>query len=290
MRTEHRKTAAWKLRERPEAFSLTEEKRFAFYEKLYFHELDMREKLHARVSFPLTIVVSMIGAIVYLWQARDFEPASTYAAIFAIALGISFATILWGASYLVRSYWGHTYSLLPTAKEISEYRVQLSQTYEGRDDTAALVDSHFKSFLMDYLIALASLNQCVNQLRAGALHRCHQGLIIGATLLLFASSVFFAGVRDKMPTKVELTSPVVFKSMEKDIHYGAPGIGPATTAATPTTPSTATEGDQGRRQHHPSLSSPATDSSEKMTNKPQPAPPPPPPPPPRETRDKKPRS
>ena len=45
----------------PKKLVFDEEKRFSHYEKLYFHELELREKLHARVGFPLTIVLSRMN-------------------------------------------------------------------------------------------------------------------------------------------------------------------------------------------------------------------------------------
>ena len=46
---------------------------FDLYEKLYFHEIEVREALGGRLQTPMAIIVSLIGVVVYLLQNFDKE-------------------------------------------------------------------------------------------------------------------------------------------------------------------------------------------------------------------------
>ncbi|MFZ3037397.1 MAG: hypothetical protein WA112_09030 [Rugosibacter sp.] len=41
------------------------------YEKLYFHEIEVREKLGGRLQTPMAIIVSLIGVLTFLIQNFD---------------------------------------------------------------------------------------------------------------------------------------------------------------------------------------------------------------------------
>lgn len=45
---------------------MNQEQLFAFYEKLYFQELERREKLSARLNVPLAILVAVIGFLSFM--------------------------------------------------------------------------------------------------------------------------------------------------------------------------------------------------------------------------------
>lgn len=47
-----------------------------FYEKLYFHKIEAREKLNARLQTSLTLIIALIGVLAFLLQNyghRDFS-------------------------------------------------------------------------------------------------------------------------------------------------------------------------------------------------------------------------
>jgi hypothetical protein len=55
---------------------------FDLYEKLYFHEIEVREKLGGRLQTPMAIIVSLIGVLTYLLQNFDSGHSGTATAIF----------------------------------------------------------------------------------------------------------------------------------------------------------------------------------------------------------------
>jgi hypothetical protein len=50
---------------------MNEDQLFQLYEKLYFHELDRREKLSARLNMPLAVLVAITDFLSYMLQNRQ---------------------------------------------------------------------------------------------------------------------------------------------------------------------------------------------------------------------------
>ncbi len=200
-------------------FVLDEEKRFEHYQKLYFHELEFREKLHARVGLPLTITISLLGATGVLWQLIN----STAGDFFVLKLLIAATTcvVLWGAYFLWRSFCGHTYSGMPSAADSEQYRKLLDKTYEPYyDEGKKLSARYFKDYIVDYLIQRSSANASTNELRAFQLHRANHILFCAAALLACIGVIFFMFEPKKpLPSiqiqgSVEIKSPVEIKPMQ----------------------------------------------------------------------------
>lgn len=248
MRIASPKVPAWRILRAEKKFILSdEETRFVFYEKLYFHEMEMREKLHARVGISLTIVISLLGAIAYLWQSQNFDPGSGLEQSFYIAFIGAICLLFTGAVFLVRSFWGHTYSVLPSSREVEDYRNVLVKTYEEFIRAKQLSDFHFKEFVLNYLIDRATQNYSVNHRRTQALHHSNTALIAGAFLVAVTALVFFAGMRPKSPAKVELVSPVTFQTIERGKQNGTANNSKPPASST----ATAASGNKGGRENLP---------------------------------------
>lgn len=200
-------------------FVLDEEKRFEHYQKLYFHEMEFREKLHARVGLPLTITISLLGAIGVLWQLIN----STAGDFFVLKLFIVTTTfgVFLGAYFLWRSFCGHTYSGMPLAADSEKYRKLLDKTYEPYyDEGKKLSAGYFKDYIVEYLIQRSSANATTNECRAFQLHRANHILFCAATSLACIGVIFFI-VEPKKPMpfiqlqeSTEIKSPVEIKPMQ----------------------------------------------------------------------------
>ena len=47
-----------------------------FYEKLYFLEIEARDKVQARLQLSLTLLLAVIGAVVFMFQNFDFKSST----------------------------------------------------------------------------------------------------------------------------------------------------------------------------------------------------------------------
>lgn len=149
--------------------------RDTFYEKLYFHELDTREKLNARLPGLMTFALALVGWAA--WLAPQYvtrqHPSLIGLGAFALA-GVVFAISC-------NSFWiaakEYEYRLLPTIEEIeSEYT-------KGNDPKNS--ERRVTHTIREKMSEAQVRNSGFNSDRTKALGRCIVGL---------ASATLFMGI------------------------------------------------------------------------------------------------
>lgn len=186
----------------------------ALYEKLYFHEVDARDRIHSRLQIPLTLVVAIIGASAFLLQNFDYEmrpwtPARTMFAFFFVASTVSLVTaIVW----FVKALYKNEYYFLPDAARTAGYKLELEKTYQGYEGANALIDTGLQRFVEDAFVQYGSFNTRVNDRRSGFIHLCNGAIIATAILLFVAFLFFYFGGLDRSrvgkPTEITVVKPV----------------------------------------------------------------------------------
>lgn len=185
---------------------------FDLYEKLYFHETEVREKLSSRLQTPMAIIVSLIGVLGFLMQNIDRQQVSS-AAILIVMLIVASAISLLGAIYFfIRSWYGNTYAFLPSAEDTENYRKVLESTYEQYKDGNILAEGYLNDYLCSNYIKCATQNTRCNDLRSLNLHRTNGTLIIATLLVALSFLAFFFGDMDRSkankPNEVIIVKPV----------------------------------------------------------------------------------
>ncbi len=185
---------------------------FNLYEKLYFHEIEVREKLVGRLQTPMAIIVSLIGVLAYLLQNFDRTNTSDAKAAFLFLFAISVLTLFTAIYLFIRSWYGNTYAFLPSATSTETYRQLLEKTYEQYKDGGSLAETHLNDYLCTKYIECSTQNTNCNDVRSVYLHKTN-GSLIGSTVLVAASFlVFFMGDLDRTkagkPTEVVIVKPV----------------------------------------------------------------------------------
>lgn len=137
---------------------MTKNPLFDLYEKLYFHEIEVREKLGGRLQTPMAIIVSLIGVLTYLLQNFDKDHTGTATATFLFLFALSSATFVTAVYFFVRSWYGNTYAFLPSAEATEEYRQLLQKTYEQYKDGDSLAETYLNDYLCTKYIACATQN------------------------------------------------------------------------------------------------------------------------------------
>jgi hypothetical protein len=185
---------------------------FPLYEKLYFHEIEVREKLGGRLQTPLAVIISILGAIVYLVQncERQFASTPSYAFLFLLSGGA--AAILAAVYFFVRSWYGYTYTFLPTPEDSENYRLLLEKTYKEYQEGQSLADRALSDYLCRYYIDCASKNTRCNDQRSLRLHRTNSCIIISATMIASSFLVFtFGKLAQVKPVEVSIIQPLEIK-------------------------------------------------------------------------------
>jgi hypothetical protein len=174
-----------------------------FYEKLYFHEVDAREKIHARLQLPLTLILASIGALAFLLQNFDYEagPWTVARIAFLVLLACASVTLVIAMKHFGWALHNHTYYFLPGSAKTAEYKALLEQTYKEFPESDRLVDEAFEQYLTNSFVQYAAFNTQVNDRRSAFIHLCHGALIISAALFIAAFLTFHFGQLDKSKMK-----------------------------------------------------------------------------------------
>lgn len=200
------------------------QKLFDLHQKMYFHELEAREKITSRLQLPLAILLASLSFFGVVIKGFDIASFANKNYLFLIFLALSFCSIATAAGFFIRALWGHTYEFIPTPNETEEYKKKLISTYEEFDDCDDLVARYLKEYLYDYYADCASQNTHVNDVRSEALHKCNSCLVLAATPLLatyILFNIYNLGEKHQVsPTKIVITQPIDVKLQKTAITEG----------------------------------------------------------------------
>jgi hypothetical protein len=196
---------------------MTKNPLFDLYEKLYFHEIEVREKLGGRLQTPMAIIVSLIGVLMHLLQNFDKDQTDIAAATFLCLFALSIVSLVTAVYFFFRSWYGNTYAFLPSAEATEEYQQLLQKTYEQYMDGDSLAERYLNDYLCTKYIACATQNTQCNDLRSLNLHKTNGTLIVSTVLVAVTFLAFFMGNLNKTktskPAEVVIVKPVEVKGV-----------------------------------------------------------------------------
>ncbi|MCU1775212.1 hypothetical protein [Pseudomonas sp. 13B_3.2_Bac1] len=138
---------------------MDDKERFAFYERVFYQELDRKEKLFARLSMPLAMLVAIVTFLSYMLNKAPTTEGGTASVFFWFFYLSTCVMLLIGALYF-RAAWSLRDSDrgLPTLMELETHRRSFSDDYEKYWDSPEEADAHFKSLVLNYFIEGATVN------------------------------------------------------------------------------------------------------------------------------------
>ena len=228
--------------QKKDACSLEYDELLEFYEKHYFHEVDMREKLLARVQISLAMFVAIGSLLSYmLSNIKTFHLTEWKCIVFTGAVATCAVFLIIAFCFFIKSFFNYTYQFIPTARVTEEYRLKLIETYEPYEDREELVKKYFKQYLFNIYVQCTTLNAENNELRSAHFHNTTKFLVPAFCCALVALMFFYFAKVNKEETKdlkITVTNPIEFKE--------APNVRqqPATKAADK--PATATDTTTGK--------------------------------------------
>lgn len=186
---------------------------------MYFHELEVREKITSRLQLPLAILLAAFSFFGFLINNTELDSPTNGFYIFLVSSSIS-ALLLFIASYhFIRAFWGHSYDFIPTATESENYRNQLIETYKEYDDCEVLVNDYMEEYLYKYYAECSSLNTEVNDRRSETLHWCNTFIVLSVIPILVSYALFNVYNLDKnetlKPKEFKIVTPVDVNIMSK---------------------------------------------------------------------------
>lgn len=185
---------------------------FDLYKKLYFHEIEMREKVNARLPIPLAILVAQVSFLGYMLQNVTTGLSNWIEILFWGLYVISALATASAIFYFIKSWYGYTYSFLPKAQGTEEYYKELQKFYEPYRNSEEFIRKAMNVYLYNCFIECSTGNTQINDKRSSNLHKT-MICIIGAVLFSFFSFLpYHFGEMDKSykasPCEVVITNPV----------------------------------------------------------------------------------
>ncbi|MBK5003502.1 hypothetical protein [Pseudomonas sp. S32] len=138
---------------------MDDKEKFTFYEKVFYQELDRKEKLYARLSMPLAMLVAIVTFLSYMLNKAPTTEGGFASVFFWIFYLSTCLMLLIGALYF-RAAWSLRDSDrgLPTLMDLETHRLSLRSDYEKYWETPEEADAHFKTVLLNYFIEGATVN------------------------------------------------------------------------------------------------------------------------------------
>ncbi|MEO5347699.1 MAG: hypothetical protein H7834_15170 [Magnetococcus sp. YQC-9] len=170
---------------------------FQLYERLYFHEIDVREKLNYRLQLPLALIITLLGVLGSFIQHFHHHQFSYFEIGFWLFFFISTAMLGRAIFFFSKAWINNSYFLLPTSREIDKYRKSFVDLFKDHHQGQVLTRNGFSQYLIHSYIENASINADCNVRRSGYLNRTGMTLIITAILLLITVFFFYFGEINK---------------------------------------------------------------------------------------------
>ncbi len=156
------------------------------YEKLYNQEVDRGEKITARLSMPLTLVVALSGFLSYLFQHA--VSVNIVDVTFWVLWGLSCCALILGLIFFCIVWFGKKNDLMPTAKVIDEhYSKTLKNHYYKYPNSQKNTEAQFNKFVHDSYRDYSTTNANNNDFKS----KCLTGLTIslGISILFMCISL-----------------------------------------------------------------------------------------------------
>lgn len=185
------------------------------YEKLYFHELEAREKLYSRLQVPMAVIISMVGLLGFMLQNLQRGQTGTGAFAFYASFFLSALFIFMSGFHLRNAAWGHEYAFLPTARAWDAYRRDCESTYKEFENADDLIEDALREAIYQEHIKSSSINAGINDRRSYSIYLAIRYLIIAVVFVFGAFVSFYFGGLDKTihakPVEVSIIKPVEMK-------------------------------------------------------------------------------
>ena len=169
---------------------MDDEGRFVLYEKLYFHELDRKDKLLARLNLPLAMIAGLLSFFGYLLNKSPSADDGWHGIFFWILYDYAFIFFL-RALWHFRKAWirGEYDYVLPVLKRLEEHLQNDLKPYFGSDKDG--LNSHFEKVIYDYYVAGSTINATNNDERSRELDQLAKNVALCAVMAILSFIPYF---------------------------------------------------------------------------------------------------
>lgn len=176
------------------------EKLLEFYEKLYFSEIENKDKIHTRAQAEFGLIVITVTILTYLAKNTSYEIYPFLSVIVFLLTASSFFFVLRSSILLKEVIWGNEFKYCPAPlalhnhhqglikyeKEYKQYCTAVGIKY---DDSQNPDDALWK-FIHQEIRECASWNSDTNEQRSGKLYWATKHLVLSWFPLIVAVIIF----------------------------------------------------------------------------------------------------
>lgn len=163
----------------------------SFYKEIYFHELNRKDTINARLNFPVALLTLVVGGDWYL--LNNFVPTSNiyldlpfYGLTF-----LAFICLVRSAVYLVRCIFGYKYSYIADTQKIDNYKSELVKYNEEiASDSKINIQGEVINLLTEQFCRCSSINSKNNFLKSTLFQNTLMWLVIATSLLALSTAPF----------------------------------------------------------------------------------------------------
>ena len=146
------------------------------FKEMYDKELQQGETLRSAVATPIGLLTVFGGLLGVMIQSIWFEN-TLVCYLFLLFGSIASYFLLAAATFLARSYHGHQYKTLPTAKELAKYKEELKSWYQQYGNGTDNTETEFQELLNGMYITGADNNALQNLDRSEYLFKSNKQII-----------------------------------------------------------------------------------------------------------------
>lgn len=164
--------------------------RYKEYKELYLFELQRRSDLTNSLSIPIGIVSIIAGAVFYIIRQISY-PFSGLELPEVIFVSVSTAFLLVSIYLLFRSYFNYAYGYIPTAQQLEDWRISLTEYYKRNScaNPKSQADTDLTEFLSSKFAKHAHRNTINNDRKSTYLHNANLFIILSLIAVLCAGGV-----------------------------------------------------------------------------------------------------
>lgn len=202
--------------------TLPDNETISFYERIYFLEIEMREKIVARMQVPLAVLVPLLGVHAFFVGSADKSRLDWSGFFFWLSLLISLFWTLRSGHLFFQVLSGHTYRFIPFLHELERYRKNCIEEFKRNPEADKWLNEWVsmtcKSHLTQHYILCASHNSQLNADRSNRSWKAHTLLLRGALGTGLAALLFLVfDLRETTIHQVKLIDAQPTQNMQVEL-------------------------------------------------------------------------
>lgn len=184
------------------------------YKRLYYFELDRKDKINSNVHLPMTIVALSIGAVsFFINNLPSLAANDNWPIIFFFFLSCSVVSIILSVYLIFKTYTGYSYEYVSSTADIDNYVNELQKfNREAGKKTRVDIQEKFLSLLLKQYCKCATTNSENNDKKAAYFRKSSISIMVAVVLIGITAFPFFATHYNSSP-KVQRIEIVNFKEI-----------------------------------------------------------------------------